>query len=180
MTKDDDASDHSEEEEDIIVSAEEIAEEEPKSDVERIAELEAALVAAEREVAYKQADVRNAQQRAAKERSEALRYGGMGLARRLIDAMQNLDRALDASGAEDAFVEGVRMVRDSLASALAAEGVRPIETDSVPFDPTSMEAIATVPAPDGVEPGHIVETIEGGWRMHNRILRAARVVVASE
>jgi len=60
---------------------------------------------------------------------------------------------------------------------LKAEGVTQIEVDST-FDPTNMEAIATVPAPEGCEPGSIIEVVEVGYMYHDRVLRAARVIVA--
>jgi molecular chaperone GrpE (heat shock protein) len=173
---------------------------------EKIAELEVALADALKENQYKEAEIRNAAQRAAKERSQVLKFGASGLARRLIVALENLDRAisisetnslaLDGEGGErdvtkvgeggeqkvvaNPFIEGVRLVRKSLFTALEAEGVKQIETTGTRFDPAKMEAIATIPAPEGIKPGCVVEALEKGWMHHDRVLRAARVVVASE
>jgi molecular chaperone GrpE len=178
----------------------------PPTPEEKTAELEVALAAALKEIQYKEAEMRNAAQRAAKDRSQVLKYGASRLARRLIDALENLDRALTISennwqavggeGSErdgtkvaevgeqkaeaNPFIEGVRLVRKSIFTALAAEGVEQIETIGARFDPAKMEAIATIPAPEGIEPGCVVEALEKGWMHHDRVLRAARVVVASE
>ena len=65
-----------------------------------------------------------------------------------------------------------------LFAGLYSEGITEIEALGKEFDPTCMEAIATIPCPDDKEPGTVVEVIEGGYRMHERILRASRVVVA--
>ncbi len=161
---------------------------EPPTPEQRIAELEAALEETQREIQYKQADARNAAQRAARDQSKALRYGGAGLARRLIDGLEDLDRALamhtedeeTEKAEEDQFVTGVRLARQKLLSALASEGVERIVTEGAKFDPTRMEAMATVPPSEGVEPGSVIEELEKGWMHHDRVLRAARVVVASE
>ena len=62
--------------------------------------------------------------------------------------------------------------------ALESEGVTHIESMGEQFDPTKMEAVAMLPAPDGVSPGVVIEVIEEGYMLHERVLRASRVIVA--
>ncbi len=62
---------------------------------------------------------------------------------------------------------------------MESEGVVKIEVGA-DFDPTTMEAIATVPVPEGIEGGSVIEIVEVGYMYHDRILRAARVIVAED
>ena len=135
----------------------------------------------EKELQYSKAETANAIQRAARDKSEALRYGGSSLARRVINSVELLSKAIQASEGEDgaeSVIEGVKLTLDGLKSSLEAEGIIEIEALKSPFDPTSMEAIATVACPEGEEPGNVIQVVERGYRMHDRVLRAARVIVA--
>ena len=110
-----------------------------------------------------------------------MRYGGSSLARRVINSVELLSKAIQASEGEDgaeSVIEGVRLTLDGLKSSLEAEGIIEIEALKSPYDPTCMEAIATVACPEGEEPGNVIQVVERGYRMHDRILRAARVIVA--
>ena len=144
-------------------------------------DLETRIEQLEKEIQYSKAETANAIQRAARDRSEAIRYGGSSLARRVIHSVELLSRAVEAFEEDDgseSVIEGVSLTLDGLRSSLEAEGITPIVALGVPFDPTCMEAIATVPCPEGEESGNVIEVVESGYRMHDRILRAARVVVA--
>jgi len=141
--------------------------------------LESRVAELEEEIQYSAAEMVNTRQRAARERSEALRYGGMAIALRMLPLLDSLQKALDASDDDDSdgLREGVRLTFKGAKAALEAEGVTQIEVDST-FDPTNMEAIATVPAPEGSEPGSVIEVVEVGYMYYDRVLRAARVIVA--
>ena len=89
-----------------------------------------------------------------------------------------LAKAVEASEGSDSVTEGVRLTLEGIKAALDAEGIVQIEAMGNSFDPTCMEAIATIPCPEDCQPGSVIEVIEQGYRMHDRILRAARVVVA--
>ena len=145
-------------------------------------DLKARVEELEKELQYSKAETANAVQRAARDRSEALKYGGSSLARRLIHAVDLLGKAVEASdegdGAES-VIEGVRLTLEGARAAMESEGVVKIEVGSA-FDPTTMEAIATVPVSDGGKPGSVIEIVEVGYMYHDRILRAARVIVAED
>jgi len=157
------------------------AQEAPELDDEaaQVESLEARVVELEKELQYSAAEMVNVRQRAAKERSEAMRYGGMSMALRILPLVDSLEKALEASDGEgsEALGEGVRLTLEGARAALEAEGVSQIEIESS-FDPTMMEAIATVPMPEGVEAGSVIEVVEVGYMYHDRVLRAARVIVA--
>jgi molecular chaperone GrpE len=80
----------------------------------------------------------------------------------------------------EAIADGVKMTLDSLKRALESEGVTILETTGQIFDPTKMEAIATVPVEEGQESGLVLEELESGYLLHDRVLRPAKVVVTSE
>ncbi len=71
------------------------------------------------------------------------------------------------------------MTLSALNSALEAEGISKVESKGIEFDPTRMEAVATVPAPEGEKSGTVIEEIEAGYMHHDRVLRPAKVIVAS-
>ncbi|MEC8979023.1 MAG: nucleotide exchange factor GrpE [Candidatus Thermoplasmatota archaeon] len=154
----------------------------PLTPEERIEELEAALLEMEKEMLYKQADIQNALSQVAKVRSEGSRYGGMGLARRIVVSVENLERAFDHIDDEDdtPIPSALRMVHKELLASLKTEGVEPIEALGLPFDPAKMEAITTVPSTDEYGAGTVVSVLETGWVLRDRVLKVARVVVASE
>ena len=103
-----------------------------KSLENRVAELE-------KELQYSAAEMVNVRQRAAKERSEAMRYGGMSMALRMLPLVDSLEKALAASDGEgsEALGEGVRLTLEGARAALEAEGVSQIDVESS-FDPTKM------------------------------------------
>ena len=135
----------------------------------------------EKELQYAKAEIANIVQRSSRDRSEALKYGSSSLAKRLIPSIDLLSRAIDSAEADDgsdSVIEGVRLTLDGLRDSLESEGITMIESLGEPFDPTCMEAIATIPCPEEHEPGNVVEVIESGYMLHDRVLRASRVIVS--
>jgi molecular chaperone GrpE len=126
-----------------------------------------------------QADFENYRKRVAREAATAELRGVSRLARELLPALDNLERALAAAGELDAQVlEGLRLVHRELSGALERAGIESFGTAGERFDPELHEAVAQQPA-DGVEPGAISEVYQAGYRLAGgAILRPARVVVA--
>lgn len=146
-----------------------------------MAVLEARVAELLSDLQYARAETMNARHRGQRDRAEAVRFGAAGLASRIIPAIDGLEKALSNGNSDnEAILEGVRMTLDSLKNALESEGVTRIETTGAAFDPTRMEAIATVPAPNAQAAGTVLEEIESGFMLHDRVLRPAKVVVASE
>ena len=126
------------------------------------------------------ADFENYRKRVAKETSDALARGKAELARSLLPALDNLERALAAgedASAHAALVEGVAMVRDELHSRLEGAGVESFDPTGEKFDPQLHEALSTLPAPEA-ESGTVLETVEKGYRLNGVVLRPAKVVVS--
>jgi molecular chaperone GrpE len=126
------------------------------------------------------ADFENYRKRVARENAEALARGKAELARQLLPAIDNLERALAAgedASAHAALVQGVAMVRDELHSRLEGAGVEAFDPTGEKFDPQLHEALSTKPG-EGTESGVILETVEKGYRLNGLVLRAAKVVVS--
>jgi molecular chaperone GrpE len=126
-----------------------------------------------------QADFENYRKRVAREAASAQERGVAGLARELLPALDNLDRALDSAEENDPLLEGVRLVRSELSAALARAGIESFHPLGEPFDPSLHEAVATAPAGEGTDSGVVIEVYQDGYRLGESILRPARVVVSA-
>jgi molecular chaperone GrpE len=124
------------------------------------------------------AEFDNFRKRAAREQGEVLKRANERLVKELLPVLDDLGRALDAAEEhqEVQLEEGVRLVQRSLASLLEREGLAEIETDGK-FDPHVHEALLTQPSE--LEEGSILEVIQKGYRLGDRVLQPARVVVAA-
>jgi molecular chaperone GrpE len=100
------------------------------------------------------------------------------LAREVIDAVDNLERALDAGGEGESLSAGVEMVLGGLRETLKRHGIEAVDPKGEKFDPTAHEALSTQPV-DGTEPGVVVEVMQKGYRMDEQLIRPARVVVSA-
>jgi molecular chaperone GrpE len=100
--------------------------------------------------------------------------------RDLLPVLDDLERALEAAERheEAALVDGVRLVEQSLRKALEKEGLVEIDADGA-FDPHVHEAVLAQPW-EGAEAGAVVEVVQRGYRLGDRVIRPARVVVAAE
>lgn len=132
-----------------------------------------------------QADFENYRKRVAKESATAQQRGMVKLAKELLPALDNLDRALEEAGGaaerdgrDDPLLEGVRLVRSELHAALARVGIESFSPTGLPFDPAEHEAMAQQPAP-GAQSGTVVEVFQPGYRLGASIIRPARVLVAA-
>jgi molecular chaperone GrpE len=132
-----------------------------------------------------QADFENYRKRVAREAASAQERGACALAKELLPALDNLDRALEDAGSgdggkDDPLLQGVRLVRSELSAALARAGIESFSPVGEPFDPALHEAVATAEQPaDGMKSGTVVEVYQPGYRLGTGIIRPARVVVAA-
>ena len=127
-----------------------------------------------------QADFENYRKRVARESANAQGRGVVSLAKELLPALDNLDRALDAAAQDDPLLEGVRFVRSELDAALARVGIESFSPVGEVFDPAVHEAMTTIEQPqDGAESGTVVEVYQPGYRLGASVIRPARVVVAA-
>jgi molecular chaperone GrpE len=123
------------------------------------------------------ADFENYRKRATQQASAGERKATTALARDVIPAVDNLERALESAPADDPLADGVRLVLRELTDALARAGVESFDPTGEKFDPLSSEALSTQPG-NGAEPGTVLEVPARGYRLGEQVIRPARVVVA--
>ena len=131
-----------------------------------------------------QADFDNFRKRALRDREEAFQYGHQNIVKDLLPTVDNLDRAIDharQSGAGDlqSLLQGVDLVRRELLAALGKYHVSEIEALGKNFNPALHEAMAQKPDRD-VAPNTVVDVMQKGYQLRDRLLRPARVIVASK
>ena len=126
------------------------------------------------------ADYSNYKRRTDEERDTVAVFANALLIGKLLAVLDDLDRALDnvPPDTDDSWVEGVRLVERKLRNVLESEGVTPIEAIGQPFDPNVHEAVVheeTADFPDN----HVIDELQRGYRLHDRVLRPALVKVAN-
>lgn len=128
-----------------------------------------------------EAEIQNMQNRYTKERAQLIKYESQSLAKDILPAMDNLERALSVEANDDVskqLKKGVQMTLDALVKAMKDHGVVEIEADGVKFDPTLHQAVQTVAAENDDQKDHVVQVLQKGYQYKDRTLRPAMVVVA--
>jgi molecular chaperone GrpE len=132
------------------------------------------------------AEMENLRKRTAKEVADSRIYGITGFARDVLDIADNLQRALDAVPAETresadpilkALIEGVELTERSLLNALEKNGVKKFDPSGEKFDPNFQQAMYEVPDAS-VPPGTVVQVVQAGYMIGDRVLRPALVAVS--
>ena len=134
------------------------------------------------------AEYDNYRRRSVTDRDEAVRHGRRAVLTPILDVYDDLTRSLDAarraaqqdagSASFDALSQGVELVYQKFSDALQKIGVTPIEAVGKPFDEDEHEAMMQQPAPEGTQSGTVLAEIQPGYRLGDRVLRHARVIVA--
>ena len=129
------------------------------------------------------ADFENYRKRAARETAAAQDRGVAKLAKELLPAVDNLDRALevaqhDGDNGASTLVSGIKLVHADVIAALSRLGIERFEPKGEQFDPQRHEAVAQQPV-EGAQPGTIVEVYQRGYLLGDFVIRPARVVVAA-
>ncbi|HVJ83832.1 MAG TPA: nucleotide exchange factor GrpE [Planctomycetia bacterium] len=127
------------------------------------------------------ADFENYQMRMRRDLEVERKYAAMPMVRDLLPALDNFDRALKSAKTQtDAatIVEGLEIVRRQMVDSFARHGVAPIAPDGQPFDPNEHEAIVQQPSNE-VPPMTVLMTVETGFKLHDRVVRPAKVIVSS-
>ena len=146
-----------------------------------IADLQAKNKDLEDKYLRSEAEIQNMQNRYSKERAQLIKYESQSLAKDVLPAMDNLERALSVEADDDVskqLKKGVQMTLDALVKAMKDHGVVEIEADGVKFDPTLHQAVQTVAAENDDQKDHVVQVLQKGYQYKDRTLRPAMVVVA--
>ena len=129
-----------------------------------------------------QAELENFRKRARREYDEAQRYREIDLLRDLLPVLDNIHRAIEAAYKSDDVAglrAGFRMTAQQIEKLLGSHGCATIQTDGVSFDPTVHDAIMQQAVP-GVAAGTVVAIASRGYRLHDRVVRPAQVIVSKE
>lgn len=124
------------------------------------------------------AEYENFRKRSAREQDAAFSNGVGFAVNQLLPILDTLEMAAAAPTADENYKKGVQMTLDKAAAALAALKVEEIPAQGQPFDPNLHAAVQQVPAPEGVESGAVVQVYQKGYKLGDRVIRHAAVVVA--
>lgn len=155
--------------------------EEQTVEVSEVDELKEQLNEMEDKFLRASAEIANITNRNRNERETLQKYRSQDLAKKLLTSIDNLERALQAEATEEESInlkKGVEMVLESLRHALKEEGIEEISTTDAVFDPNLHQAVQTVPASEEHPADTIVDVLQKGYKLHDRVLRASMVVVA--
>ncbi|WP_375153226.1 nucleotide exchange factor GrpE [Streptococcus iniae] len=121
------------------------------------------------------AEMQNIQRRSNEERQTLQRYRSHDLAKKILPSLDNLERALAVEGLTDDVKKGLEMVQESLVQALKEEGIEEVTVES--FDHNLHMAVQTLPADDEHPADTIAQVFQKGYKLHERLLRPAMVIV---
>lgn len=140
---------------------------------QRITSLEDTLLRAK-------AELQNVQRRSVLERSDAIRYANTDLIRSLLGVLDDFERAMSAEqdGDGTAMADGLKLIHDNFLKAMTDRGLQPIESLHLPFDPHIHEALMQQ-ASDEHPAGTVIQELARGYKLHDRVVRPAKVIVAS-
>ena len=144
------------------------------------AQLEADLAEAKDAALRAQADAVNVQRRAEQEVDKARKFALERFVSELLPVVDNMERALEAAGTDEAvkpIVEGVELTQKSLIDALQKHGVETIDPMGEPFDPQIAQAMSMVENPE-VEPNTVIAVMQKGYQLNGRLVRPAMVMVS--
>lgn len=158
-------------------------EKEEGADIEaKIADLEKQLADQKKEYLFLMAEFDNFRKRNVRERAELIKTASHKVLEGLLPIVDDFERGLQATkDAEDAGAvrEGMELIYNKLVKYLEANGVKPMTTTGEPFDADLHEAIAQIPAPAEDQKGKIVDTVQKGYTLGDKVLRHAKVVVGN-
>jgi molecular chaperone GrpE len=153
---------------------------------EALESLKGDLESARQEVLYAKAETQNVRRRLEKDVADARAYAATGFARDILAIADNLARALDAVPEDmrghsklEGLVAGIEATQRELDKAFSQHGIRRIAAVGLPLDPNQHQAMMEIPTSD-VEPGTIVQEMQSGYMIKDRLLRPAMVGVAKK
>ena len=148
----------------------------------RIAKLEEELEQEKKKYAFKLAEFVNFRKRTLNEKAELIKNGAESAMRDLLPVIDDVERALDAinkGGDLESIKEGVGLIYNKFIKYLESQHVTAIESTGMDFDTDVHEAVTMFPAPDPSMKGKVIDTAVKGYKVNDKVLRYAKVVVGS-
>ena len=159
---------------------EEAAPEAEKTDAEKLAEAEAEIAGLKDRLLRQMADFENFRKNQLKKQTELILNGGEKVLTALLPVLDDFQRAqqnMAAATAVTALREGVDLIFTKLMRTLADQGLKAIEAVGQTFDTDFHEAIAMIPAADDEQKGRVVDCVQTGYMLNDKVLRHAKVAV---
>lgn len=151
-----------------------------------LAQLREELEAAKQETLYAKAETQNVRRRLEKDIADTRAYAATGFARDILSVSDNLARALESIPAElreddkvKNLIAGIEATSREIDKVFAAHGISRIAAKGLPLDPNQHQAMIEVPSADA-EPGTVVQELQAGYMIKDRLLRPAMVAVAKK
>ena len=147
---------------------------------DKIAALQAELEKSQKEYLFLMAEFDNYRKRTVKEKAELIKNGGEKAMLGLLPVIDDFERAIDAidkSSDVEGLKEGVDLIYNKFMKYLESQQVKPMESTGTNFDADIYEAVTTFPAPDESMKGKVIDTVQKGYTINEKVLRHAKVVV---
>lgn len=147
---------------------------------DKIAALQAELEKSQKEYLFLMAEFDNYRKRTVKEKAELIKNGGEKAMLGLLPVIDDFERAIDAidkSSDMEGLKEGVDLIYNKFMKYLESQQVKPMESTGTDFDADVYEAVTTFPAPDESMKGKVIDTVQKGYTINEKVLRHAKVVV---
>ena len=157
-----------------------LAQESKEPDADSTSELIAELEKCKKDFLYLRADFDNYKKNAIRERSELIKFGSERVFCELLEVIDNFERALSIDLSPEnieTYRAGIQLTAAEFKKVLSRFGVSEVESAGSPFDPSMHEALSSEPT-DSVAPGHVLRVFKKAYKLHDRVLRPAQVVVA--
>ncbi len=157
--------------------------EETKEETEEKDPLETALAEVEdlkKQLLYKAAEFENYRKRTVAEKTELILNGGQNVIKAILPVLDDMERAMDnASKTDDikALEEGWELIAKKLTKTLEGVGVKKMDTDNVDFNTDYHEAVAMVPGMGDDKKGKVIDCIQNGYTLNDKVIRHAKVAV---
>lgn len=147
---------------------------------DKIAALQAELDKAKKEYLFLMAEFDNYRKRTLKEKADLIKNGGEKAMLDLLPVVDDFERAIDAIDKSDdveSLKDGVSLIYNKFLKYLESQQVKPMESTGNDFDADIYEAVTTFPAPDESMKGKVIDTVQKGYTINEKVLRHAKVVV---
>ena len=159
---------------------EEAAQEEEAEELDPLEKAQAELAEMKNQLLYKAAEFENYRKRTLKERAELILNGGEKVITAILPVLDDMERAIaNGSKTEDPQVlrEGMELIYQKFVKTLEAQGVSKIETKDADFDTDLHEAVAMVPGMGDDKKGKVIDCLQEGYKLNDKVIRHAKVAV---
>lgn len=143
-------------------------------------DLKAEIEKQKKEYLFLMADFENYRRRTLQEKQDLIKNGGQKVLEGILPVVDDIERAIDAiaqGGDIKSLKEGVDLIHNKLLAYLKSNNVEPIESTGELFDTDFHEAVTTFPAPEEDQKGKVIDTVLKGYKLNDKVLRHAKVVV---